>query len=361
MSDNLRRYRAIRDALIQWYPGQPPGKVARHITTLAALISGIVGSKSTQLPSVATKIPTGTQPESRVKRFTRWLDNDRILEEVYFSPYVDILLTRLALETLVVVMDGSVVGRGCLALMFHVVYKGRALPLAWRVRHSPKGHCPEELHIAVVDLMSTVIPAGTKVVVLGDGEFDGTALQDRLSHIGWSYVCRTALSTTATWEGETFRLDVLGACLQPGRLIALHEVYVTREAYGPIMVLCCWAKGYQAPLSLVSNLATAEEACRLYQKRFRIETFFSDQKSRGFRIHQSHISDPQRLSRLLIAACLAYIWVVYLGTFGEKEGWREYVHRRKRCDLSLFQLGLRVLEHFLNEDLPIPVQFHVTI
>ena len=33
----------------------------------------------------------------------------------------------------------------------------------------------------------------------------------------------------------------------------------------------------------------------------------------------------------------------------------------KRCDLSLFQLGLRLLEHFLNEELPIPAQFHVTI
>lgn len=127
------------------------------------------------------------------------------------------------------------------------------------------------------------------------------------------------------------------------------------------MVLCCWAKGYQEPLYLVSNLATAEEACRYYQKRFRIETFFSDQKSRGFHIQQSHISDPQRLSRLLIAACLAYIWIVYLGALGAADGWQEIIHRRKRCDLSLFQLGLRLLEHFLNEELPIPVQFHVTI
>ena len=94
MSDNLRRYRAIRDALIQWYPGQPTGTVARHLTTLAALISGIVGSKSTQLPSVATKIPDGTKSESRVKRLTRWLDNEHILEEVYFVPYVDLLLTQ---------------------------------------------------------------------------------------------------------------------------------------------------------------------------------------------------------------------------------------------------------------------------
>ena len=91
------------------------------MTTLAALISGIVGSKSTQLPSVATKISEGTKPESRVKRLTRWLDNARIVEEVYFVPSVDLLLAQLALETLVVVMDGSVVGRGCLALMLHVV------------------------------------------------------------------------------------------------------------------------------------------------------------------------------------------------------------------------------------------------
>ena len=87
MSDNLRRYRAIRDAFIQGYPGQPSGIVARHWLTLAALISGIVGSKNTQLPHIAAQVPNGTQPESRVKRFARCLDNARIREGVYFLPY----------------------------------------------------------------------------------------------------------------------------------------------------------------------------------------------------------------------------------------------------------------------------------
>ena len=96
-------------------------------------------------------------------------------------------------------------------------------------------------------------------------------------------------------------------------------------------------------------------------KRFRIETFFSDQKSRGFHLHKSHISNPERLSRLLIACCLAYLWIVYLGTLCEQESWAKVIHRTKRCDLSLFQLGLRLLAHFLNEDLPIPVQFHVVL
>src|SRR5262245_3823941 len=209
MSDNLRRYRAIRDALIQCYPGQPSGTVVRHLLTLAALISGIVSSQSPQLPHIAAHVPNGTKPESRVKRFARWVDNAHILEEVYFLPYAEVLLRHLALQTLVLVMDGSGVGRGCTALMIHVIYKGRALPLAWRVRQAPKGHFPEALHIAFVDLISGLLPTGAQVVLLGDGEFDGTRLQHTLQQAGWSYACRTAASTVALWEGETFRLAVL--------------------------------------------------------------------------------------------------------------------------------------------------------
>jgi hypothetical protein len=271
MSDNLRRYRAIREALTQGYPGEPSGRLAQHLTTLAAFISGIVGSKRSQLPSIATKIPSRAKPDSRVKRLSRWLDNEEVLEEVYFLPYADLLLNTLALETLVLVMDGSVVGRGCCALMMHVIYQGRALPLAWRVRQSPKGHFPEELHMALVELVSALLPAGAQVVFLGDGEFDGTELQATLTEAGWLYACRTSQGNTAMWEGETFALALLGASIKPGRLIELKDVRVTRDAYGPVLLLCCWAKGYAETLYVVSNMASAEDAMRYYHKRFRIE------------------------------------------------------------------------------------------
>jgi hypothetical protein len=66
------------------------------LTTLAALLSGIGASKSTPLPKVAAKVPNGTKPESRVKRFARWLDNERILEAVYFLPYAESLWAHWA-------------------------------------------------------------------------------------------------------------------------------------------------------------------------------------------------------------------------------------------------------------------------
>ena len=190
------------------------------MATLAALISGIVASKSTQLPKIAAKVPDGAKPESRVKRFTRWVDNAHITTEGYCVPYAEMLLAHLALQTLVLVIDGSVVGRGCVALMIHVVYKGRALPLAWVVRRGKKGHVPEALHIALMEQVQELIPPGARVVRRGDGECDGTDLQPTRQEAGWSSVCRTGISMTATWEGETFRLDTLGTCIKAGPLIA---------------------------------------------------------------------------------------------------------------------------------------------
>src|SRR5688500_12885175 len=105
-----------------------------------------------------------------------------------------------------------------------------------------------------------------------------------MNDAGWWYACRTAKRTVATWEDLKFNLDLLGSSIKPGMLIELKEVQFTRNAYGPVMVLCCWAKDEAEPLYLVSNLSSAEEAIQYYKKRFRIETFFSDQKSRGFNI-----------------------------------------------------------------------------
>ena len=102
-----------------------------------------------------------------------------------------------------------------------------------------------------------------------------------------------------------------------------------------------------------------EAAVAMYRKRAHGETFFSDQKSRGFQLHKRHRCDPARRARLLIAACLAYLWVVYLGVCALRDDWLKRLHRRDRCDLSLFRLGLRLLARCLKEIIPIPEGFLV--
>ena len=357
MSDNRRRYRAIRKALKDLYPFEPKGNLARHLNTLAGLICGIIGSNSPHLPKIAQKAPDETKKESRAKRFSRWVNNECIEFEFYYQPYAQALLASLAHHTLVLAMDGSEIGRGCLTLMVSVIYKKRALPIAWIVVQGHKGHFPEETHVRLLEQVHDIVPEGCDVVFLGDGEFDGTTLQATVALYGWQYVCRTAKNIQIYEDDVPFPLEEVD--VQPGQCIALPDVSVTHQAYGPVLAVAWWKAEYEDPLYLVTNMELAEEACYWYEKRYRIETFFSDQKSRGFNMDKSHISDPDRLFRLMMAACLAYIWIVYLGVTAKKDGWVKIIHRTDRCDLSLFRLGLDLLEHFLDHDLAIPVAFQM--
>jgi hypothetical protein len=325
--------------------------------TLAALISGIVGSKRTNLPAIAGQVPDRTKLESRVKKFSRWITNEHVGAELYFLPFADALLKSLAHLPLILAMDGSEVGRGCLTLMVSVIYHKRALPLAWIVVKGSKGHFPETAHVELLKQVHRLIPEHAHVIFLGDGEFDGIQLQATLETFQWLYVCRTAKNVQLCTDDEWFAFETLD--IQPGERLGVLDALFTLQAYGPVLAVAAWDIEYKEPIYLVTNMELIDEACYWYSKRYRIETFFSDQKSRGFQLDKSHISDPARLSRLMIAACLAYIWIIFLGTLALLEDWVSVIHRTDRCDLSLFQLGLRLLEHFLNEHIPIPVAFQM--
>lgn len=356
MSDNRRVYRTIRKAMLQMYPGQPKGNTARMLTTLAALVSGIVLGKSCQLPIIARKAPDQAKADSRVKRYSRWIQNERIDCETYYLPFVQELLYRLAeIRELVFVIDGSEVGHGCMTLMISLLYGKRALPITWLVVKGQKGHLSEQMHLQLLSQLQAIVPPNAQAVFLGDGEFDGIELQAALQAMDFQYVCRTAKNTQLYEEEQLFSFSDL--LVQPDDLVHVPNVYFTREGYGPVTVIAWWEHGYQEPIYLVTNLELPDQACYFYKKRFRIETFFSDEKSRGFYLHKSHLADPQRLGTLMIAACLAYWWIVYLGLIALREGWVKLIHRTDRCDWSLFRLGLALLDYFLNEELPIPVSF----
>ena len=124
MGDNHRVYRRIRTSLRQIYPQRLTGRQARHMNTLAGMISGIVRSGKSHLKAMAKKAPDQSKVESRIKRFSRYLQNEGIDAQTYFRPCLEALLAGLAnCGPLVLAIDGSEVGRNCLALVVSVIYK----------------------------------------------------------------------------------------------------------------------------------------------------------------------------------------------------------------------------------------------
>jgi len=111
MSDNLRRYRAICHASHKPIHA-PTGHCARHVQTLAALMSGIVGvGRDAAAPHRHKASPIGSKGrESRGQTLCQMARHDRYLGgECTLSRYGgDLIRSIEALETGVLVMDGSV-------------------------------------------------------------------------------------------------------------------------------------------------------------------------------------------------------------------------------------------------------------
>ena len=118
------------------------------------------------------------------------------MPSVYFAPFARLLLQSLSHAPLVLVIDGSVVGQGCVALMLSVVYHGRALPLGWLVVQAKKGHLAQAKHLELLEQVKPLVPTTSEVIFLGAPrgypEFDGCDWLARLHDYGWHYVCRTA-------------------------------------------------------------------------------------------------------------------------------------------------------------------------
>jgi len=355
MTDRQRVYTKVLRSLKETLKGQKQG----HVVTLAMMITGIVMSKKAQLSVMSMEVPHPVKAESIEKRMRRFVKNQRIDVEVYYLPFAQALVQALASQTLVLAMDGSQVGRGCMVLMVGVIYKRRALPLAWIVYRGKKGHTTSARHIAVLELVKPLIPPDADVILLGDGEYDTIGMLQWIeAHTNWHFVIRTAKSSLVHYGGQVFPLSYLP--VEPDVCLVLEGVGFTAQDYGPLLALACWELGYEHPIYLISNLKDAEMALKCYKRRYRLETLFSDEKSRGFHIHKSHLSDPDRLSRLLLAACLAFIWIMYLGLSAIVTGQRTLIDRTHRQDKSLFRLGLDWLTHLLKWGEPLPLSFFLS-
>ncbi len=112
MSDTLRCYRAIHHSLHQLLPTsatspeKPQGRLARTLDTLAWLITGIVRSESSQLPSIASHMPDA-QRESQVKKLSRWVKNEKVDERCGYLTFSEPLLKALVcrMPRIVLVID----------------------------------------------------------------------------------------------------------------------------------------------------------------------------------------------------------------------------------------------------------------
>ena len=82
---------------------------------------------------------------------------------------------------------------------------------------------------------------------------------------------------------------------------------------------------------------------------------FGDMKGHGFDLENSHLRHFLRLSRLTLAICFLYIWLMATGEFVDFHALNDQGDRADRRDLSFFRLGWDFIERCfaLNDSPPL--------
>jgi hypothetical protein len=106
----------------------------RHLKTLVWMMVGLVVSEKIGLthwiPYVKSR---ATYAQSTQRRFTRWLHNEQIKVNELYGPIIQSALAEWRQATLYLALDSSMLwGEYCI-IRISIIYRGRAVPLVWKV------------------------------------------------------------------------------------------------------------------------------------------------------------------------------------------------------------------------------------
>ena len=345
---------------------RPRERITR-VRNMAWLLAGLFVGQCVHLSRVpsgrARKLSGQSQKLSKVKMLSRLLDNRHIRVRPWYEPVARDLLTTAVNhgQTLRLLVDDSKVGHGHQLLMVALAgalwARRRALPIAWTWVKGKRGHSSAQKQCALLAYVHGLIPEGASVEIAGDSEFGAIDVLRLLDQWRWGYalrqksshlICPTGLST---WK----RCDTL--VTRPGHSCWLDSLRLTQQFAYPTRFLALWQTGEAEPWLLATNLAAEQETRKLYRVRMWIEEMFADFKGHGFDLEASRLDHFVRLSRLTLAVALLYIWIVTFGSQTIKNGNRRLVDRADRRDLSIFRIGLDMLERCLANQQPLSICF----
>lgn len=232
-------------------------------------------------------------------------------------------------------------------LTLSVLWKGTAIPLFW-IMLDKEGNSDTGERADLVQKVRDVFPDQPLASLTGDREFVGHKWLGWLDESRIPFVMRHRENMVAFGDGrEPVPIKWLARNLKPNETLNLKGGWrigrTERDASPPIFLVIRRLK--TGELLILASSFSAKRALKVYRLRWRIETLFGLLKTKGFRLEDTHMKDPKRLSTLLSILAIAAALVVKVGYAAQRRV-PIPVKKHGRPARSLFALGLDTLRRY---------------
>jgi hypothetical protein len=353
MPNNLQLYHKMRQQFCQWLPAER----STRIQNMALFITGLYQSSQPHLSKIVRKWPLKGKLPSLTNRLWRFLNNPRVDVVRWYAPVVQEIVRHLPAGPLTLVVDTTKVGFYHRVLSIGVAFKKRTLPLVWSVRRGRKGHTQVDEQLVLFKKVAKMLPKNAKIWVVGDTEFQSVRLLRWLRRRHWHFVIRQQGKNKVCWSGQSWvKINALG--LKQGQTRVIGWVRLTEEHNaGWYWLLLHWETGEEEPWYLVSDQPGKFTLLKIYRRRMWVEEMYGDMKGHGFDLEATHLKAAARISRLFLGVCIVYVWLLTLGSWVVKRGYRHLVDHKSRRDKSYFRIGWDWIERCLSLNRPISLHF----
>ena len=150
-------------------------------------------------------------------------------------------------------------------------------------------------------------------------------------------------ANTTNARGLEVKVVSLFYDLKPGNIRALTG---KRKLYGN-QVYLTGSRLASGELMVIASLTDEGCAITIYKERWEIETLFQNLKSRGFDMESTHMTDLDKLDRLMGVLTIAVCWAYRTGSWRIDQGELIKVKKHGRPEKSLFRHGLDKLQSLL--------------
>lgn len=353
MPHNLHLYHKVLSQIEQWLPQM---RVTQR-RNLALLVAGIVAAQGIHLSYIVSSWHLAGRLVSLTNRLRRFLANERVDVWQWYQPLAAQLLNALSRGRLWLVVDSTKVGRNHRVLVVGLAYRRRTLPLTWSVHRGRRGQTGHQAQIALLQRLAPLIPPRTEVWVLGDTEFESIHLLRWLQRRHWQFIIRQRGAIKVSSDGQRWS-NINTLPLQQGETCVVGWVRLTEKFNaGWFWLVLHWARGEDEPWYLVASHDNTAFLLRRYRRRMWIEEMYGDMKGHGFDLQATHLLHADRIARLMLGICIAFVACIGLGSWVVKRGFRAFVDRKTRRDKSYFRIGCDWLRRCRRLDLPVQLYF----
>lgn len=315
----------------------------RNLALLALGISRVRDGHLT-VSEVARCIPGHSDHWVKFKCIKRFLTSSKWRPAELFGPMLSYVLERFRPGSyLPVILDQSTLGGRWEILWASIPFRGRALPIAFRVftyaeiSESPEGS-QTKLEEAFIRQVVALLPQTPPAILLFDRGYARVSLIRFLDELGVLYVVR-ARKDVWIQHGQHFSGLLGEVSVGKGTLLWWPRIrYQQTERYETNLAITRNAVA-QEPWYLVTNLSRAATAVHWYERRFRCEELFRDLKDQ-LHLETLRLRHTPRVERLIFGMVVLYYALTLIGAEIQKRGLRRKVCKDK---VSLAFLALRSL------------------